>query len=158
MGGAVSAGEDNDDLIDNLKEAQYIRTEKVEQAFRAIDRGDYYLDGYRTVPIKIWRGSMGIFTCPRPVYTRSGTGYLSTMVGLIIGPFGVNHGVELHRDVVDYARDKLDDFIKNSDSFDKFEFCEPVFVVGIALKSLQTVTSTIEFTAGPECRKTMKIT
>ncbi len=45
MGGAVSAGEDNDDLIDNLKEAQYIRTEKVEQAFRAIDRGDYYLDG-----------------------------------------------------------------------------------------------------------------
>lgn len=36
MGGAVSAGEDNDDLIDNLKEAQYIRTERVEQAFRAI--------------------------------------------------------------------------------------------------------------------------
>lgn len=47
MGGAVSAGEDNDDLIDNLKEAQYIRTGRVEQAFRAIDRGDYYLDGYR---------------------------------------------------------------------------------------------------------------
>lgn len=35
------------------------------------------------------------------------------------GPFGVNHGVELHKDVVEYARDKLDDFIKNSDSFDK---------------------------------------
>lgn len=34
MGGAVSAGEDNDDLIDNLKEAQYIRTERVEQASR----------------------------------------------------------------------------------------------------------------------------
>ena len=35
------------------------------------------------------------------------------------GPFGVNHGVELHKDVVEYAREKLDDFIKNSDSFDK---------------------------------------
>lgn len=47
MGGAVSAGEDNDDLIDNLKEAQYIRSGYVEQAFRAIDRGDYYLVGCR---------------------------------------------------------------------------------------------------------------
>lgn len=35
------------------------------------------------------------------------------------GPFGVNHGVELHKDVVEYARDKLDSFIKYSDSFDK---------------------------------------
>ncbi|XP_028659339.2 protein-L-isoaspartate O-methyltransferase domain-containing protein 1 [Erpetoichthys calabaricus] len=64
----------------------------------------------------------------------SGTGYLSTMVGLIIGPFGVNHGVELHTDVVEYAREKLDDFIKNSDTFDKFEFCEPSFVVGNCLE------------------------
>lgn len=36
------------------------------------------------------------------------------------GPYGVNHGVELHKDVVEYAREKLDDFIKNSDSFDKW--------------------------------------
>lgn len=43
----MSAGEDNDDLIDNLKEAQYIRAKSVEQAFRAIDRGDYNLEGYR---------------------------------------------------------------------------------------------------------------
>ncbi|KAF6088867.1 protein-L-isoaspartate (D-aspartate) O-methyltransferase domain containing 2 [Phyllostomus discolor] len=47
MGGAVSAGEDNDELIDNLKEAQYIRTELVEQAFRAVDRADYYLEEFR---------------------------------------------------------------------------------------------------------------
>lgn len=36
------------------------------------------------------------------------------------GPFGVNHGVELHKDVVEYAREKLEGFIKYSDSFDKY--------------------------------------
>ncbi|XP_060940708.1 protein-L-isoaspartate O-methyltransferase domain-containing protein 1 [Limanda limanda] len=152
MGGAVSAGEDNDDLIDNLKEAQYIRTEKVEQAFRAIDRGDYYLDGYRDSAYKDLAWKHGNIHLSAPcIYSEvmealklqpglsclnlgSGTGYLSTMVGLIIGPFGVNHGVELHKDVVEYAREKLEDFIKSSDSFDKFEFCEPVFVVGNCLE------------------------
>lgn len=55
MGGAVSAGEDNDDLIDNLKEAYYIRTDLVERAFRAIDRADYYLDEYRDNAYKVSR-------------------------------------------------------------------------------------------------------
>ena len=32
----MSAGEDNDELIDNLKEAQYIRSELVEQAFELL--------------------------------------------------------------------------------------------------------------------------
>lgn len=53
MGGAVSAGEDNDDLIDNLKEAYYIRSDLVEKAFRAIDRADYYLDEYRDNAYKV---------------------------------------------------------------------------------------------------------
>lgn len=103
MGGAVSAGEDNDDLIDNLKEAQYIRTDKVEQVFRAIDRGDYYLDGYRENAYKDLAWKHGNIHLSAPcIYSEvmealslqqglsflnlgSGTGYLSTMVGLIIG-------------------------------------------------------------------------
>lgn len=107
MGGAVSAGEDNDDLIDNLKEAQYIRTEKVEQAFRAIDRGDYYLDGYRDSAYKDLAWKHGNIHLSAPcIYSEvmealklqpglsflnlgSGTGYLSTMVGLIIGKHSV---------------------------------------------------------------------
>uniref|UniRef100_A0A6I8NAL4 Protein-L-isoaspartate (D-aspartate) O-methyltransferase domain containing 2 n=1 Tax=Ornithorhynchus anatinus TaxID=9258 RepID=A0A6I8NAL4_ORNAN len=50
------------------------------------------------------------------------------------GPFGVNHGVELHSDVIEYAKQKLDFFIRTSDSFDKFEFCEPSFVTGNCLE------------------------
>ncbi|XP_054602290.1 protein-L-isoaspartate O-methyltransferase domain-containing protein 2 isoform X1 [Nothobranchius furzeri] len=180
MGGAVSAGEDNDDLIDNLKEAYYIRSDLVERAFRAIDRADYYLDEYRDNAYKdlAWRHGNIHLSAPC-IYSEvmealdlhpglsflnlgSGTGYLSTMVGLILGnvvllvcnpslpvwmtghvdtksspvpgPSGVNHGIELHADVMDYAYQKLDSFIKTSDSFDKFEFCEPSFVVGNCLE------------------------
>ncbi|XP_018593326.1 protein-L-isoaspartate O-methyltransferase domain-containing protein 2 [Scleropages formosus] len=159
MGGAVSAGEDNDGLIDNLKEAHYIRSDLVEKAFRAIDRADYYLDEFRDNAYKdlAWRHGNIHLSAPC-IYSEvmealdlqpglsflnlgSGTGYLSTMVGLILGPFGVNHGVELHADVIEYAYQKLDFFIKTSDSFDKFEFCEPSFVVGNCLEM------------GPDCRQ-----
>lgn len=63
----------------------------------------------------------------------SGTGYLSTMVGLIIGPSGINHGVELYQENVDYAQAKLSDFHHNSPWYDPVEFCDPVFVVGNGL-------------------------
>uniref|UniRef100_A0A8C0PH28 Protein-L-isoaspartate (D-aspartate) O-methyltransferase domain containing 2 n=1 Tax=Canis lupus familiaris TaxID=9615 RepID=A0A8C0PH28_CANLF len=152
MGGAVSAGEDNDELIDNLKEAQYIRTELVEQAFRAIDRADYYLEEFKENAYKDLAWKHGNIHLSAPcIYSEvmealdlqpglsflnlgSGTGYLSSMVGLILGPFGVNHGVELHSDVIEYARQKLDFFIRTSDSFDKFDFCEPSFVTGNCLE------------------------
>ncbi|XP_030624890.1 protein-L-isoaspartate O-methyltransferase domain-containing protein 2 [Chanos chanos] len=152
MGGAVSAGEDNDELIDNLKEAHYIRSDLVERAFRAIDRADYYLEEYRDNAYKdlAWRHGNLHLSAPciysevmealdlRPglsfLNLGSGTGYLSTMVGLILGPFGVNHGVELHADVIEYAKQKLHHFIKTSESFDKFEFCEPSFVEGNCLE------------------------
>lgn len=118
MGGAVSAGEDNDDLIDNLKEAQYIRTDRVEQAFRAIDRGDYYLDGYRENAYKDLAWKHGNIHLSAPcIYSEvmealklqqglsflnlgSGTGYLSTMVGLIIGETPTLHAVFCSQDKV----------------------------------------------------------
>ncbi|ELV11356.1 Protein-L-isoaspartate O-methyltransferase domain-containing protein 2 [Tupaia chinensis] len=102
MGGAVSAGEDNDELIDNLKEAQYIRTELVEQAFRAIDRADYYLEEFKENAYKDLAWKHGNIHLSAPcIYSEvmealdlqpglsflnlgSGTGYLSSMVGLIL--------------------------------------------------------------------------
>ncbi len=55
------------------------------------------------------------------------------MAGLIIGPRGVNHGIELHQDNVDYARTKLNKFRNNSPWYNPVEFCDPMFVVGNGL-------------------------
>ena len=41
--------------------------------------------------------------------------------------------MEQHPDVVEYSRERLEHFKKNSDYFDKFEFCEPQFTVGNCL-------------------------
>ncbi len=60
----------------------------------------------------------------------SGTGYLSTMAGLILGRNGVNHGIEVHPEVVDYARSRLNAFVTSQAAVDLYEFCEPRFVVG----------------------------
>lgn len=109
MGGAVSAGEDNDELIDNLKEAQYIRTDLVEQAFRAVDRGDYYLEEFKDSAYKDSAWKHGNIHLSAPcIYSEvmealdlqpglsflnlgSGTGYLSSMVGLILGKYHFGH-------------------------------------------------------------------
>ena len=106
MGGAVSAGEDNDELIDNLKEAQYIRSELVERAFRAVDRADYYLEEFKENAYKDLAWKHGNIHLSAPcIYSEvmealdlqpglsflnlgSGTGYLSSMVGLILGESG----------------------------------------------------------------------
>ncbi|PIK43129.1 putative protein-L-isoaspartate O-methyltransferase domain-containing protein 1-like [Apostichopus japonicus] len=63
----------------------------------------------------------------------SGTGYLSTLAGLILGHNGTNHGVEIYEDVIEYAQDRLNSFMRESPSFDDFEFCEPKFVCGNCL-------------------------
>lgn len=76
MGGAVSAGEDNDDLIDNLKEAYYIRSDLVERAFRAIDRADYYLDEYRDNAYKV--SKMKVCEAPKQGPKKS-TAYMTTV-------------------------------------------------------------------------------
>ncbi|CAH1401494.1 unnamed protein product [Nezara viridula] len=151
MGGAVSAGVDHDDLIDKLKEADYIKTSAIETVFRAVDRGFYFLpdcleSAYRDLA---WKKGNIHLSAPciygevmeslnlKPglsfLNLGSGTGYLSTMVGLILGPYGINHGVELHEDVIDYAHTKLTEFKKISPAIDCYEFCEPHFVKGNSL-------------------------
>lgn len=151
MGGAVSTGQDNDDLIDNLLEADYIRTPFVEKVFRAVDRAEYFLSDSRANAYKDLAWKSGNLHLSAPcIYSEvmeglclapglsflnlgSGTGYLSTMVGLIVGTSGVNHGVEIHEDVIQYATKKLDDFKKYSGAIDEYDFCEPKFIQGNCL-------------------------
>lgn len=152
MGGAVSRGEDNDELIDNLVEADYIKTPLVERVFRAVDRAHYYTEDHKGSAYKDLAWKFGHLHMSAPcIYSEvmeslslepglsflnlgSGTGYLSSMVGLILGPYGINHGVEYYEDVVEYAQDRVEDFKQKSKLFDDFEFCEPYFVNGNCLQ------------------------
>jgi protein-L-isoaspartate O-methyltransferase len=103
MGGSVSSGRNNDELIDNLIEGGLIKSQQVEKVFRAVDRSIFYLPDHKDCAYKdlAWREGRIHISAPC-IYTRvlegleltpglsflnigSGTGYLSTMVGLILG-------------------------------------------------------------------------
>nr|XP_002121608.3 protein-L-isoaspartate O-methyltransferase domain-containing protein 1 isoform X2 [Ciona intestinalis] len=151
MGGAVSAGINNDELVDNLVAADYIKTVKVEEIFRAVDRGDFYIQNYRENAYHdmAWKHDHIHISAPciysevmealslRPgvsfLNIGSGTGYLSTMAGLMLGCNGINHGIEIHEDVVQYAQERVENFMKASPAFDRYSFCEPEFVIGNCL-------------------------
>ncbi|XP_061711766.1 uncharacterized protein LOC133521052 isoform X2 [Cydia pomonella] len=151
MGGAVSSGRDNNELIDNLVSSNYIRSRDVERVFRALDRADYMTRDARDQAYKdlAWRyGSLhlsapciysevmeGLELAPGLSFLNvgSGTGYLSTLVGLILGSSGINHGVEVHPMVVEYANKRLGQFIENSPVLDEFDFCEPKYYQGNGL-------------------------
>lgn len=66
MGGAVSSGRDNDELIDNLMGSNYIRTRAVEQVFRALDRADYMTRDARDQAYKdlAWRSGLLHMSAP----------------------------------------------------------------------------------------------
>ncbi|GIY81805.1 protein-L-isoaspartate O-methyltransferase domain-containing protein 2 [Caerostris darwini] len=151
MGGSVSAGKTNDELIDHLVEAEFIKTPLIQRVFRAVDRGNYYVPNQKQNAYKDIAWRMGNLHLSAPcVYSvvmeslklraglsflnlGSGSGYLSTMAGLVLGAYGVNHGIELYSDIVDFAYERLEDFLKNCQAVDEYEFCEPTFMVGNCL-------------------------
>ncbi|KAF7990419.1 hypothetical protein HCN44_000224 [Aphidius gifuensis] len=151
MGNVICSSENNDELIDALRILGYIKTKTVERVFRAVDRGDYVFPSHRDVAYKDLSWKVGNIHLSAPcVYSKvmeglslepglsflnlgSGTGYLSTMVGLILNHHGTNHGVEINKDCLDYAYEKLDEFKQKSLALDEFDFCEPVFIHGSCL-------------------------
>ena len=111
MGGAVSAGENNEELIDNLVEADYIKSGHVEKVFRAVDRAHYYLPDHRDSAYKDLAWKHGNIHLSAPcIYAEvmeslrlepamsflnlgSGTGYLSTLAGLVLGQYSPKYKV-----------------------------------------------------------------
>lgn len=68
----------------------------------------------------------------------SGTGYLSTLFGLLVGSDGLNHGVERHLGVIEYAEERIGALMAPSPAspLNLFDFARPVFLHGnlLALK------------------------
>ncbi|EJW86916.1 protein-L-isoaspartate O-methyltransferase, partial [Wuchereria bancrofti] len=127
MGLAASSGHDNDDLIDKLIDANIVVTHRVEIALRLVDRRRFFPVEGRYIAYKdlAWKsdfGSPGRIHISAPcIYGNvlecldlqegnsflnvgSGTGYLSTVAGYLLGSNGTNHGVEIHPNIVEYAR------------------------------------------------------
>lgn len=50
------------------------------------------------------------------------------MVGLILGENGINHNIELHKDIIDYGKQKINEFVKTSVHFDDFDFCKQIYI------------------------------
>ncbi|XP_015123403.1 uncharacterized protein LOC107045595 [Diachasma alloeum] len=152
MGNVLNSGENNDDLVDTLRLLRYIKTKKVERVFRAVDRGDYVLASHRDGAYKDVSWKIGNIHLSAPcVYSKvmeglsleaglsflnvgSGTGYLSTMAGLLLSHHGTNHGIELNKDCMEYAYERLEEFKQKSQALNEFDFCEPVFIHGNFLR------------------------
>ena len=63
----------------------------------------------------------------------SGTGYFSTLAGYIIKKDGINHGIELHEDLVKFANDRITAFLGNGPP-DSRDICTPVLIAGNACR------------------------
>ncbi|KAM3184001.1 hypothetical protein ACTXT7_009245 [Hymenolepis weldensis] len=146
MGVGVSSFPDNDSLIDSIvKRSDF--PPHIERVLRLVDRGDYTISPKTQIySDSAWRverlhlSAPGIYaTVLRDLNIQpgqsvlnigSGTGYLSTMFGLLLGSNGVNHGIELHSSNVQFARERLRHFMSTSDAIYECDFCPPQFTVG----------------------------
>lgn len=151
MGLNVSREQNNDELVNVLMKFGCIRTKEVEKVFRVVDRADYILPLHREVAYKNIAWKHGYIHLSAPcIYGKvmeglslepglsflnlgSGTGYLSTMAGLILTQHGTNHGIELDEDCIKYAYERLEEFKQKSVVLDEFDFCEPLFIQGNCL-------------------------
>uniref|UniRef100_A0A915AI54 Protein-L-isoaspartate O-methyltransferase domain-containing protein 1 n=1 Tax=Parascaris univalens TaxID=6257 RepID=A0A915AI54_PARUN len=155
MGLAASTGRNNYELVDKLKEAGLVQSDEVEKVLRLVDRGRFFPVeardmAYRDIAWKSEHGTPGRLHISAPcIYANvlehlnlsegnsflnvgSGTGYLNTLVGFLIGSSGVNHGIEIHENIVAYARERIDEWIRSPET-QCFDWAVPEFTCGNGL-------------------------
>ncbi|XP_050426287.1 uncharacterized protein LOC126836723 isoform X2 [Adelges cooleyi] len=138
----------HNELVDHLVDTKAVCTKKVEMAFRGVDRGIYYNTKDLDSAYKLLTWKSGLTNVPSPfvhafaleflelepghafLNVGSGVGCLNIMAGLLLGPYGVNHGVEISSYLVKYAYSKLEQYKSNAAAMDYYDFCEPKFVAG----------------------------
>ena len=59
----------------------------------------------------------------------SGTGYFSCLAGCVLQAHGINHGIELHEDLVQFAKERVEEFLRFSPSV-AYDICPPKFLAG----------------------------
>ncbi|CAH8652314.1 unnamed protein product [Heterobilharzia americana] len=147
MGGRVSRGRDNQSLIDELVNSGLKLNPEVERSLRLVDRGGYFDEkSPRAYMDLAWRSGSLHLSAPS-IYivalknldiqpgncflnVGSGTGYLSTVIGLLLGHNGINHGIEVNDFNINFSREHLAAFMSECDAPFERSFCPPVFLHG----------------------------
>lgn len=79
---------------------------------------------------------------------------LSCLSPLHLGSQGINHGLEIHPDVVDYSQEMLQEFIQSNPAIDEYEFCIPQFELGNCLSLATTDRRYDRIYCGAACPET----
>ncbi|GMR56459.1 hypothetical protein PMAYCL1PPCAC_26654, partial [Pristionchus mayeri] len=144
----------NSELVNELVAENHISTQKVERVLRLVDRGIFIQPhnkhlAYADAPFRTNNLHPGQVHISAPsIYCSvlemldlhkgqsflnigSGSGYLSALVGLLIGENGTSHGVELHSNIIDHARNALRLF-ESQKFIAGYDWCRPQFAHGNA--------------------------
>ncbi|CAI4221136.1 unnamed protein product [Auanema sp. JU1783] len=161
----IAPSKDNEELVDTLVKAGHIQSTHIELAFRLVDRGRYvpekYLkEIYGDQPFKVpesdaasWTPGFLHISAPCMyacvlekldirkghafLNVGSGSGWLNTACGFLVGEKGVNHGVEIHSNLVEYAENLMNTSTIQSGAVAGYEWCKPKFMHsnGLTLKN-----------------------
>lgn len=141
-------GRNNEEMVDKFVQTGVITTKEVEDAFRAVPRGafvphDLQLEAYVDSPL---RGEPHVHLSAPHMYATvmealklspgmsflnigSGTGYFSCIAGYILQNQGINHGIELHEDLVQFARGRVEEYLQFCPAV-AHDICQPKFLAG----------------------------
>ncbi len=116
----------NDELVDYLKELGFIRSKRVEQAFRAVDRKDFVPDEYKemayfdkVIPIGYGQTTsqpsliaqmleeLDIKPGMKVLEIGTGSGYVTALLSYLVGPEGKVISIERIPELAEFAKRNL---------------------------------------------------